>query len=560
MQLGNRTRTGLTIASLCLLAACGGGGGGQPGASQLPPPVNRSPELVGHTTDQSTFVGQPFAVDVNAAGAVFTDPDGGPLTYTITFNGSTTPPPGLTVSGSQLSGTPVESDGYHVIVQARDSGGLTVNDNFSLLIRLNSPPQVVHPNEFRVVQLGTVDYDPTQNDTTFNDPEGQTFTYRLSILTSSGSFTVDGTRLKGEFTQPGFVKAKLEATDELGGVAEDIFALVVPVPLTAEPTLPSPSFIYGDTELALPTVYTSGFTPTLHDTTRATNEITNAGATLGRVLFYDKRLSITNTHSCSSCHRQGNGFADPQPFSIGAFNEATRRNAMALTNVRYNLHDKYFGDERVETLEALALMPIQSPTELGSRLTQVVDELSATDFYPPLFKTAFGTPEVTGERISLALAQFLRSLISYRARFDEAFHMGVPRETVLTDEELRGQGVFTQSCVFCHKDTVHTVEDVFNDGLDILSEDPGAGTGRFRTSSLRNIAASAPYMHDGRFATLSEVIEHYSSGIKAAPALGPTLIPGGFNLSLQAKTELEAFLNTLTDTPMLTDPKFSDPF
>ena len=562
MRLGSLLRQSiLTIATL-LLAACGGGGGGGGEGSAAPPPTfgfNAIPTLVGHNSNQNAFIGFSFAYDADRGGSIFNDPNGDSLTYVMTFNNSATPPAGLTVSGSQLSGTPTESGGFGVTVEARDGRGGTVSDSFFLSIKENSPPQATHPNQNRIVQPGQVDYDATQNGTTFTDPDGHSITYRLSIVNSVGSFTIQGTRIVGSLAAPGFIRGRLEATDELGATSEDLFALVAPATISARPT--PATFTYADAELPLPQVYQPGFDPMLWDTMAPTNLTTNAGATLGRVLFYDKRLSITNTHSCASCHQQANGFADPHPFSLGVFNEPTKRNAMALANVRFRLNGKYFWDQRATTLETLALMPIEDLRELGSSLPQVIEELSATDFYPPLFTAAFGTPDVTSERIALALAQFMRSLISYRARFDEAFVMNQPPESVLTDQERRGHGVFVFNCDFCHRNVVHASEFEFNNGLDVVSADPGAGNGSFRVPSLRNIAVSGPYMHDGRFATLAEVIEHYSSGVQPAAHLSaPPVRVGGFNFSAQEKAELEAFLNTLTDAPMLADPKFSDPF
>lgn len=558
MRLGIPLRQSILGTTTLLLAACGGGSGGGAAPPQ-PNQLNTFPTVVGHNTNQNAFIGHFFTYDVDKDGLIFDDANGDALTYVITFNNSATPPAGLTVNGSQLSGTPTQTGGFGITIQARDGRGGTVTDSFFLAIKENLPPQVTHPNQNRIVQPGPVNYDTTQNGTTFTDPDGHSFTYRLSIVSSVGSFAVQGLRIVGNLTAPGFVRGRLEATDELGATSEDLFALVVPASVSARPTLTA--FTYADAELPLPERYQPGFDPELWDTMPPTNLTTNAGATLGRVLFYDKRLSITNTHSCASCHQQAKGFADPHPFSLGVFNEPTKRNAMSLANVRFRLNGRYFWDQRAVTLETLALMPIQDLSELGSSLQQVVDELSATDFYPPLFAAAFGTPDVTGERVALALAQFMRSLISYRARFDQAFLMNQPPDSVLTEQELRGQGAFVPNCEICHTNVVQATESEFNNGLDLVSEDSGVGNGLFRAPSLRNIAVSGPYMHDGRFATLAEVIEQYSSGVQPASHLSAPLIrAGGFNFSAQQKAELEAFLNTLTDAPMLADPKFSDPF
>src|SRR5262249_20777480 len=147
------------------------------------------------------------------------------------------------------------------------------------------------------------------------------------------------------------------------------------------------------------------------------NRTSNAGATLGRVLFYDRRLSLTNTHSCSSCHHQANGFAAPERFSVGGQGTPMKRNTLGLANVRYNASAGSFGDMRVPSLEKLALMPIVAPTELGNFLPMLERKLAETDFYPPLFDAAFGSPEVTSDRIARALTQFLQAMISYRTKF-----------------------------------------------------------------------------------------------------------------------------------------------
>ena len=198
------------------------------------------------------------------------------------------------------------------------------------------------------------------------------------------------------------------------------------------------------------------------DTTPPDNPTTNAGATLGRVLFYDKRVSVTNTHSCGSCHEQQRGFTVGTPFAAGATGELSRRNPMALANARYNIHGFYFGDMRAMGLEELALMPIEDPIELGNNLPAVIAKLAATDFYPPLFAAAFGSEGITADRISRAIAQFLRSILSYRSKFDRGYHYVYPPAaadptTVLTSQELLGAEMFVGGlCGHCHGNGVHT--------------------------------------------------------------------------------------------------------
>jgi cytochrome c peroxidase len=568
------------LVLVAALAGCGGGGGGDgggDGSSSLPPPVNEGPQLVGHNSNQIWYRGHSFSYDANANGSVLRDTEGDPLTYQFLFNSQ---PEGFfqgfSVSGSTVSGViDYEVVGMTITIIAKDSQGRSAQDSFRLDVKENSPPEVVQPNSSRIVSVGAIDYDATQSGATFRDADGHALTYSLDVLAANVPFTTAGTRLGATFNGPGFIKAKLTATDELGAATDDVFTLVVPTAISARPALPTASYVYDDALLDLPNIHRqsrANITP-LWDTTPPGNPTTNAGATLGRVLFYDKRLSITNTAACSSCHEQARGFTLGTRFGVGAFGEQTRRNPMALANARYNLSERYFHDMRVQSLETLALMPIQDQRELGNTLALLDQKLAATDFYPPLFQAAFGTPEVTSDRVAKALAQFLRSLISYRAKFDLAYHPKgdeIPDEQlILTAQERRGKDLFFEfNCAFCHTVDSGAMDDSANNGLDVVSADPGRGLPRneFRAASLRNIAVSGPYMHDGRFATLREVIDFYDSGVQQSEWLSnllrdlPLLTPRRLNLSEADKQALEAFLNTFTDTALLVDPKFSDPF
>ena len=308
------------------------------------------------------------------------------------------------------------------------------------------------------------------------------------------------------------------------------------------------------------------------DTDSPENHVSNAGATLGRVLFYDKRLSVTNTHSCASCHRQADGFATRDRFPTGVTNAPLRRNAMGLTNVRYN-GGGYNWDQSAGTLEAAVLRPIEAVHELGNSLPMLEAKLTGTDFYPALFTAAFGSPEVTRDRIAKALAQFLRSIISHQTTFDRAGGQAAPfRNTspLYTDEERRGADIFEWGCSRggCHDNAVHATSTAQNIGLDAVLTDLGAGRGRFRPPSLRNIAMTAPYMHDGRFATLRQVIDHCTDNMIKTPDITPFFVGSGQlrcglinpRLSEVQKRDLEAFLHALTDNAVLTDPRWSDPF
>jgi cytochrome c peroxidase len=304
------------------------------------------------------------------------------------------------------------------------------------------------------------------------------------------------------------------------------------------------------------------------DNTPANNPITNAGATLGRVLFYDQRLSHDNGTSCASCHRQENDFSDPNQFSEGFDGELTGRHSMGLSNNRYYRRGKYFWDERADTLEDQVLAPIENSVEMGSTLSQVRSELAATSFYPQLFQQAFGSTEITDEKISKALSQFVRSMVSYNSKFDQAVAAGTPQApnyaAVFTEQEELGATIFhlAGQCSGCHTTNTQVAANTHNIGLDPNNAPTdGAGNGRFKVPSLRNVEVRDGYMHDGRFDTLAEVVQFYSSGIQNNPFLDPALDPSSGNLfNSTERAALVAFLRTLTDNSFLTSSLFSNPF
>jgi cytochrome c peroxidase len=298
------------------------------------------------------------------------------------------------------------------------------------------------------------------------------------------------------------------------------------------------------------------------------------------VLFYDKRLSTNGTISCSSCHQQQAGFSDSRAFSVGFNGGLTGRNSMGLANARYYTRGHFFWDERAATLEDQVLQPIQNSVEMGMTLSTLVMRLAAEPFYTNLFANAFGTPVVETNRISLALAQFVRSMVSTRTKYDAGVPVGF---TNFTAQENLGRQIFlgrvgNATCAACHGTDAHTAPTINNNGLEFPYVDTGVGgiTGRaqdqglFKVPSLRNIELTAPYMHDGRFATLEEVVEFYNSGVvfnanlppplRAPPAPGQPPAARRLNLTTAQKAALVAFLKTLTDTGLATDARFSDPF
>jgi cytochrome c peroxidase len=348
-----------------------------------------------------------------------------------------------------------------------------------------------------------------------------------------------------------------------------------PLPVTPVPHLPDVPFDYvGYAVTNLPAHYTDPNSPAGNlagtDNTPANNPITNAGATLGRVLFYDKLLSANNTTACASCHQQQFGFSDPSQFSTGFQGGQTPRRSMGLSNAKFYQRGHFFSDERALTLEDQVLQPIQNSIEMGNTLPALMQNMAATSYYPGLFQSAFGTQDITSDRISQALSQFIRSMVSYQSKYDQAFAAGTDGNPnfagVFNDSELRGQALFTSlGCAQCHTTGGHVSDTVRNIGLEAVTTDVGAGAGAFKAPSLRNAAVRIWFMHDSRFEGLSDVIEFYNSGVQDNPSLDPLLRnPDGtvkrLNLSAQDKIDLLNFLSTLTDNAFLTDLKFSSPF
>lgn len=314
----------------------------------------------------------------------------------------------------------------------------------------------------------------------------------------------------------------------------------------------------------------------------ADNPVTDAGATLGRVLFHDRKLSINDNISCASCHQQSNGFTDAARFSAG-FNTVDRTTAhsMRLANARFSA-PAMFWDRRAATLESQTTQPIQNDVEMGfdaahGGINALITKMNGLRYYPELFRFVFGDTVITESRIQRAIAQYVRSTVSTDSRFDRAFaavfnpalgdrglSIGFP---AFTPEENRGKTLFVTApnqggggCVACHVvPTFALPAAVRSNGLD-------AGETRvFKSPSLKSVAVTGPYMHDGRFATLEQVVEHYVSGVQPGPALDNRLrLPNGqplrLALSASDKAALVAFMRTLTDSALAGDTRFSSPF
>jgi len=308
------------------------------------------------------------------------------------------------------------------------------------------------------------------------------------------------------------------------------------------------------------------------------NKMTNDGIALGRSLFYDPILSKDSTMSCSSCHLPSGSFTDNLKVSIGVDDKGGTRGSMSLLNVGF-YYNGLFWDGRSRTLEEQALLPVEDALELNTTWPEVIQKLKASDIYPELFRKAFGianTNGITKENAAKALAQFERSLVSSgNSKYDKAI-MG---RYIYTDQERLGFDIFFDTeplipdgeCFHCHSAPLLTSNDFMNNGItealtfDDFGDDKGLGAvsgirienGKFRVPTLRNIEFSAPYMHDGRFETLEEVIDHYNSGGRESEGKDALLQPLGLNE--EQKAALLAFLKTLNDVDFMEDPKYQDP-
>ncbi len=341
-----------------------------------------------------------------------------------------------------------------------------------------------------------------------------------------------------------------------------------------------------DPVVPAPTPYTlvvpAGFpTPVIP----ADNPLTNEGVALGRMLFYETKLSSNNTMSCGSCHQQNKAFTDGLAKAVGVDGIANPRGTMSLANVMWS--NTLTWDGAFSNLEAQAHKPIENPIEMHQSLAIGVAKLQNTSTYPPLFEAAFGTKTITSDLMLKALTQFERTLISGNSRYDKftRTQQGFSADelaglklysTHITPRQVRGA-----ECFHCHTlplTSSNFAAQFFNNGLDMTFADAGRGgvtsqpfdQGKFVAPTLRNITLTAPYMHDGRFTTLEQVLDHYSDHVQMnSPNLDPMLIqgindpifnPGRMGLTATEKRQVIAFLKTLTDSTFIADKRFSDPF
>ncbi len=320
-----------------------------------------------------------------------------------------------------------------------------------------------------------------------------------------------------------------------------------------EPTIVQPNIPQGFPQMAIP----------------QDNPLTIEGIELGRHLFYEKKLSGNNTMSCGSCHAPSLGFSDSARFSVGIDNIAGTRQAMPIMNLGWKLN--FFWDGRSATLEDQAFLPVVDEIEMHENWPNAVSKLQSDPIYPDMFRKAFGTDVIDSVLVVKAIAQFERTLISGNSKYDRVLR----REEGFTPQEANGFSLFSSltggDCFHCHGGILTTDHSIQNNGLDATLTDLGLGAvtglssdnGKFKVPSLRNLVFTAPYMHDGRFNTLDEVIDFYSTGVHgSSPNISPNMefaSQGGVNLTPGEKADLKAFLLTLTDSSFITNPDFQDP-
>ncbi|MDX2362094.1 MAG: cytochrome c peroxidase [Crocinitomicaceae bacterium] len=313
----------------------------------------------------------------------------------------------------------------------------------------------------------------------------------------------------------------------------------------------------------------------------ADNPMTVEGVELGRKLFYEVNLSGDNTQACAACHAPENAFTDANQFSTGIDGVQGDRNSMALINLGWNT--SFFWDGRAKTLEEQILQPVINPIEMHEDWSTAIGELNADVTYRNMFFKAFNTLEIDSVLAAKAIAQFIRTMISGSSKYDvmylyeNSYQLSDAEQTIyqtITPEEWAGYDLFKSlngaDCFHCHNGPLMQVQKFSNNGLDAIFVDLGRGgvtgnpndDGKFKVPTLRNIAYTSPYMHDGRFATLDDVIDHYSHGIQMSTTIDPLIEfagQGGVQLDATQKNLLKAFLLTLSDESFINNPDFKEP-
>jgi cytochrome c peroxidase len=297
------------------------------------------------------------------------------------------------------------------------------------------------------------------------------------------------------------------------------------------------------------------------------NRLTPSGFKLGRILFYDRQLSLDQSISCGSCHQSNAAFANfERPLSRGIKGCTGTRNAPALFNLAWQM--EFMWDGRLDQLDLTSHNAVTNPCEMANEINQVRARLQDLPMYPPLFRKAFGDSTITSKNMMKALAQFMAAMVSSNSKYDK--HFRNEKGGAFSKEEQSGYTLFKQKCGSCHQEPLFTDRNFRNNGLETRSTDKGRDSlthrkrdlGKFKVPSLRNVEVSAPYMHDGHLASLEDVLAHYDHGVKANPNLDPELKKNGrlgISLNGQEQQQILAFLRTLTDKEFINDKRFQTP-
>ncbi|NNK81061.1 MAG: cytochrome-c peroxidase [Flavobacteriales bacterium] len=310
------------------------------------------------------------------------------------------------------------------------------------------------------------------------------------------------------------------------------------------------------------------------------NELTEQKVQLGRMLFYEPRLSALDNQSCASCHAQATAFSDTALFSVGTFGDLGDRQAMSAFNLAWNT-DGFFWDGRSPTLRHQSLQPIENPVEMAETHANVIAKLSQDQTYLDQFIRAFGDDEITADRMGLAMEQFMMTIVSNDSKYDRV----QAGSESFTESEQRGHDLFFAEynpffpdisgadCAHCHSGVNFENDQYMNNGLDSDADFTDLGRynvteddmdkAKFKVTTLRNIELTPPYMHDGRFQTLEEVLDHYNEGVQLSSTVDPTIAnteETGLLLTDDDKADLINFMKTLTDETLINNPEYSDPF
>ncbi len=296
------------------------------------------------------------------------------------------------------------------------------------------------------------------------------------------------------------------------------------------------------------------------------NPITEDRFILGRALFYETMLSKDNTISCATCHQNFTAFANADHrLSHGINDQLGVRNAPGIFNL--NWHTSFMHDGGINHIELQPLGPITNSVEMAETVNGVIAKLQASGKYRTLFKNAYGTEEVTSQHMLKSMAQFMGLMYSYNSKYDR--YKRHEKGVELNEAELRGYTTFISKCSACHTEPLFSDFKFRSNGLSYNTSLKDSGrahiTGlpedkfKFKTPSLRNVALTKPYMHDGRYATLEECLDHYTNNITNLVNLDPLLANNGIQLTAQEKSDIITFLNTLTDYEFISDRRFEDP-